>query len=189
MSERFRLTIAGILFLAAFPLYGGGQALIEAGNLQLGLVLCLLNSLGVIFIAILMRPIIAADDPGTANIYLAARLFEGSALAAGAVSLVGFADHASSGVFNSVAYHLGMLVLALGSIPFCIWLGRFQRLHSGVALAGVGGYILLSAGMVADHFGQTEISLYLLIPGALFEATLSILLILGRAARPDPKFA
>jgi len=82
-----------------------------------------------------------------------------------------------------------MSILALGSIPMCLWLGKAQRIPNWLAQAGIGGYILLIGGMIADQIGQTDLSLYLLIPGALFEAVFGILLIAGRVGRPAAKAA
>jgi hypothetical protein len=48
MSDELKLRIVGLCILAAFPLFGGGQALLESKLHRLGLLMCLSYSVAVI---------------------------------------------------------------------------------------------------------------------------------------------
>lgn len=105
--EGIRPRLSGVLILAAFILYGGGQALIANGQSRLGLILILTNSLAVFAIGILLKPIIARDSPRTGNIYLVTRLTEGLFLGAGGLVLV----LQNSVDVSATLYQTGMIVL------------------------------------------------------------------------------
>jgi hypothetical protein len=59
MSDAHRFKVIGLCILAAFPLFGVGQALLGSEWHWLGLLMCLSNSVAVITIGLLMRPITA----------------------------------------------------------------------------------------------------------------------------------
>ena len=173
MSTRARLRIVGALFLAAFPLYVGGQALLGATTTAAaGILLVALSSVAVISIGSLLRPLIAADEAWTANAYFIARIAEGVLLSAGAIALhMGYEDA------NDWAYRAGMAALAIGSVPFCLWLWRTGRTPRWFALAGLAGYVLLFAEIVSESIGATV--LWLLAPGAIFEIAFGVWLLSG----------
>ena len=77
MSDALKLRIVGLCILAAFPLFGGGQALLGSDLHRLGLLMCLSNSVAVISIGFLMRPVIATTAPRSGHIYLVTRITEG----------------------------------------------------------------------------------------------------------------
>lgn len=182
-ASTVKLRIVGALILLLFGLYGGGSALVSNGQASLGLVLLLTNSVAAIVIGVLLRSVIALDAPFTANVYLAARLFEAILLGVGATVLV-LADNAE---LNSSLYRLGMIALGLGSIGFCRWLLSSRRIYTFHAWLGLIGYPLLVLAMIAGFFGLEFWSYALLLPGAAFELTFGLyLLFLGRGfAKPD----
>lgn len=173
MSARARLRIVGALFIAAFPLYAGGQALLSASSsATLGLALVALNTIAVSAIGFLLRPVIAADDARTAQTYLIARIVEGVLLSAGAIALL---QGYEAG--NDWGYRGGMAALAIGSVPFCLWLWRTRRAPRWFALLGLAGYVLLFAEIVSEAIGATV--LWLLVPGAVFELAFGVWLLSG----------
>ena len=177
-SSTLRLQIAGVLFLLVFGLYGGGSALAANDLDSFGLVLMLANSvaviiIGVIIIGVILWPVIAADAPLTAIVYMASRLIEGSLLGVGAIVLI-LADNAE---LNLSLYRLGMITLGLGSIGFCRWLLWSRRIYALHAWLGLIGYPLLALAMVAGFVGMDFWSYTLLLPGAAFELTFGLYLL------------
>jgi hypothetical protein len=173
VSASTRLRIVGALFIAAFPLYAGGQALLSASSsATMGLALVVLNTIAVIAIGLLLRPVIAADDAQTAQTYLIARIAEGVLLSAGAVALL---QGYEAG--NDWGYRAGMAALALGSLPFCFWLWRTRRAPRWFAILGLAGYVMLFAEIVSEAIGATV--LWLLAPGAVFELAFGVWLLSG----------
>ena len=77
MSDTLKLRIVGLCILAAFPLFSGGQTLLGDDLHWLGLFMCLGNSVAVISVGFLMRPMIARTAPRSASIYIVARITEG----------------------------------------------------------------------------------------------------------------
>jgi hypothetical protein len=171
--EGIRPRLAGALILAAFILYGGGQALIASEQAGLGLTLVLINSLAVLGIAVSLRPIIVKDNPRTGNIYLVTRIVEGLFLGASGLvlALINNAD------LSNALYQIGMIALALGSISFCYWLLITKRIPSLLAWLGLIGYPLLVGGMVLAFAGMDTLSMILLVPGAIFEIAVGVYLI------------
>lgn len=89
MSDILRFRIIGLCILAAFPLFGVGQALLGSEWHWLGLLMCLSNSVAVIIIGFLMRPIIATTAPRSGDVYFIARIAEGFLLGISVVALQG----------------------------------------------------------------------------------------------------
>lgn len=177
MSERLSLGLVGLLILAAFPLYGGGQFLLAGESWKLGLGLCLANSVAVVTIGLLMRPIIAADTPTIGHIYMWARIGEGLLLGVGALVVVGMQNTVLSG---EDFYRLAMASLGVGSLFMCRWLIASRRVPAAIGWLGFFGYVGLITGMVAAHFGQETLSMALLLPGAVFEIIFGVMLVLGK---------
>jgi hypothetical protein len=69
-----------------------------------------------------------------------------------------------------------MLVLGVGSMPFCSALLRGQFVPGWLAVWGIVGYAVLSAGALLELVGLT-VGLALAIPGGLFEVALGLTLI------------
>jgi len=172
-ASTLKLRIVGALIILLFGLYGGGSALVSNGQVSLGLVLLLTNSVAAIVVGVLLRSIIALDDPFTANVYLAARVAEGILLGVGATVLA----LNNNAELNSNLYRLGMIALGLGSIGFCRWLLSSRLIYAFHAWLGLIGYPLLVLAMITGFFGFELWSYVLLLPGAVFELTFGLYLL------------
>lgn len=186
LSEVLRFRIIGLCILAAFPLFGVGQALLNGQWHWLGLLMCLGNSAAVVLIGILMHTMITTSAPRTAQVYLVARITEGSLLCLSVMGIHGgFMGLAASA---DVFYQIGMVALGIGSLPMCVWLVRSTLAPAMLGGLGFAGYINLIAAMIALASGFATASMALLLPGALFEIAFgSLLLFNGRRLRvQDP---
>lgn len=77
---------------------------------------------------------------------------------------------------NTMAYHIGQATLCAGGIFLCALLFRTRLIPRFFAAWGLIGYVIHLAGAIAEIFG-VPVSLYLLIPGGLFELALGFWLI------------
>jgi hypothetical protein len=177
MSDILRLRIIGLCILAAFPLFGVGQALLGSEWHWLGLLMCLSNSVAVIIIGFLMRPIITTTAPRSGDIYLSARIAEGLLLG---ISVMALQDSFIGLTISGDAfYQLGMIALGLGSLPMCLWLIRSKFIPTMLGALGFAGYICLIAAMIASTSGFETASMALLLPGAAFEVMFGLILVLN----------
>lgn len=160
--------LVGALFLAAFLLYGLGSALAPA---PAGLTLMLLNSAGVAAIGVLAFLLLRATDRRTARVYLATRIVEALALAAGVL----FLANGDTGA-NNTAYVAAMVALGIGSVPFCLALARHGVAPRWVGLWGAAGYALLALGVLLEPLVPGA-AVVLAVPGGLFEMALGVLLL------------
>ncbi len=172
--SKFRLI--GGLFLLAFVFYGGGSVFVENAQPIFGLVFMLANSVTVIFIGALLRPIIFKYSPFYANVYLGTRFAEALLLGIGATVLVLGPLGFNGGELNTTLYRLAMIILGLGSIGFCRWLIVTRAVYVALAWLGLVGYLLLAMAMMAEFLGSENWATILLIPGALFELIFGLLL-------------
>jgi len=176
MSSALKLQIVGLCILAAFPLFGGGQALLEAELHWLGLFMCLSNSVAVTTIGFLMRPVITTTAPHTGNIYLVARITEGVLL--GISAMVFQSRFLGFTMTSDVFYQLGMIALGLGSLPMCRWLIGSKLVPPLLGGLGIVGYLCLIAAMIASANGSETAPMALLLPGAVFEVMFGLILVL-----------
>lgn len=184
-TSRSTARAVGILMLAAFFLYGVGSSIATTAApgplLTLGASLMGLNSLAVIAIGLLLRPILRTGAPRTAVVYLVARVVEGGLLGAGAVALLlGMPDA------NTLAYNLGMTALGLGSLFFCAALFRLGLVPRFLAVWGFIGYATFAIGCVLELAGVAGAGLPTTIPGGLFELFFAIWM-LARGFAPAAK--
>jgi hypothetical protein len=168
MSNRTTGRIVGVLFLAAFVCYGVGGALVDR---PVGLALVLLNSVVVATIGVLVFQVLRRPRPRTSATYLIARALEAVLLAVGVVLLVSM----GSAEGNSLAYQFAMLILGVGSVPFCYALLRDQFVPGWLAVWGILGYTVLAIGALLE-LGGLAVGLVLAIPGGLFEVALGLIL-------------
>jgi hypothetical protein len=168
MSNRTTGRIVGVLFLAAFLCYGVGSALVDR---PLGPALMLLNSVVVATIGVLVFRVLRRPHLRTAATYLISRALEAALLAVGVVLLVGLGSVEG----NNLAYQFAMLILGVGSVPFCRALLRDRFVPGWLAVWGVVGYAVLAAGALLELVGP-EVGLVLTIPGGLFEVALGLIL-------------
>jgi hypothetical protein len=176
MSETLRFWIIGLCILAAFPLFGIGQALLGSEWHWLGLLMCLSNSVAVIIIGLLIRPMIATTAPQSGHIYLAARIAEGLLLGISVTTVQ--SDFMGLTISGDAFYNLGMIALGLGSLPMCLWLIRSKFIPSMLGVLGFTGYICLVVAMIAAASDFETISMALLLPGAAFEVIFGLILVL-----------
>jgi hypothetical protein len=175
MSDSLRFRIIGLCILAAFPLFGIGQALLDGELHRLGLLMCFSNSAAVILIGFLMRPMIATTAPRSGDIYFISRLAEGTLLGASVTAVQkGFMGLTISG---DTFYQLGMIALGLGSLPMCLWLIRSKTVPTMLARLGFVGYLSLIIAMIASAYGFEATSTTLLLSGATFEVIFGVMLI------------
>lgn len=163
-----------------------------------GALIMAINSAAVVGIAVLLYPVLKQYNETIAIGYLATRIFESVALIIGVIALLllvplsqeyvqaGAADAASLQAVsilaiqtNLLAYHIGMMGLAIGSLPFCYLLYRSKLVPRFISVLGLVGYPALLIFMIVEIFGVgIGPILYLLyIPGGLFEIGLAVWLI------------
>jgi hypothetical protein len=169
MPLRMTGRIVGVLFLAAFFCYGVGSALADR---PVGPALVLLNSVVVATIGVLVFRVFRRPHPRTSAAYLIARGLEAILLAVGVVGLVSM----GSAEINHLAYQGAMVVLGVGSVPFCRALLRDQFVPRWLAVWGLVGYAVLAAGALMELVGLA-VGLGLAIPGGLFEVALGVILV------------
>lgn len=194
--------LVGALFLSAFVAYGGGGLLVasavsdpaqvsdRAGFLALSGLLVLLNSVVVVAIGVLVHPVLRPHGPAAAAGYLAARVAEGVLLAVGVAGLMALGPLAdevtdpaqyaalveAARALDGVLFLVAMTGLGLGSLAFCRVLLVAGLVPRPLALWGLAGYAVFTAGMVLDLLGA-GVGTVLLVPGGLFEVGFGLWLV------------
>ncbi len=180
LTEIYKARTIGSLFLLAFIAYGLGRHFFESEVVfkeYIVTTLIIANSIMVLFIGILLRKTLQLYSPLIGNIYLFTRVFESIALASIVLNLV-----PTINISYDHGYFLGMLCLGLGSIPMCLTFYKHMIIPPWLAIFGIVGYALLSFGFLMEFFGKTW-SMYLLIPGGLWEVIFAIWLITSRSLK------
>jgi hypothetical protein len=163
--------------------------------LLIGAFLMLLNTVVDIGKGVLFFPILEHHGKRTAFVYLAAIVVQVVFLDIGALFLLMLvplaqiaADAGASSAAwapgiaslltesNTLAYNVGQATLSFGGVFLCLLLFRTRLIPQLLAGLGVFGYVLHAGGAVSEIFGL-QISLYLLIPGAIFEIGIALWLI------------
>ena len=168
-SPRTAARIVGSLMLAAFFLYGIGTSVATTAttgtpSVGIGAGMMLLNTAAVIAIGVVVYPVLRRHSPRVAVGYLTTRIFEGTLLAIGAITLLNGAADA-----NTLAYNVAMAGLGIGSLFFCAVLYRARLVPRFLAAWGFIGYASFAAGCVLELFGVAGAGLPATIPGGLFE--------------------
>jgi hypothetical protein len=164
-------------------------------TLLIGAFLMLLNTVVDIGKGVLFFPILENHGKRTALVYLAAIVVQVVFLDIGVIFLLMLvplahiaADASASsaawapglgsllGEANTIAYNVGQATLSFGGVFLCMLLFRTRLIPRLLAGLGVAGYVLHAAGSASEIFGL-PLSLYLLIPGALFEVGIALWLI------------
>jgi hypothetical protein len=169
--------IIGSFFLLAFLAYGFGRHFFDngQGSVQyLGALLIVVNSLMVFLIGLLLRRTLRKFHPLVADIYLFTRIVESIALASIVLGLI-----PALSISPDIGYFVAMLVLGLGSIPMCWSLFTYKISPSWLAMWGVFGYAIFTLGFVLELV-SLEWSMYFLMPGALWEITFALWLIVRK---------
>ena len=173
MNTKLRDRSLGLLFLAAFPLFGVGSSLLVTTSASLGLALVLTNSLVVLAVGRILQTIAAPYGRAAANFYFVARLLESLFLGVSG-TLVYEAGVADAG---ALYYRIAMIGLGIASLPLLAGLTRAGQLPVWLGRFGIVGYFFLICGIVSDSLGAVEPGLILMLPGALFEVTFAVWLI------------
>jgi hypothetical protein len=182
-----------------------GSVAAHQTTFALGAVLMLTVAAVEIGKAVLFFPLLGQPGRRTALVYLASMIVEVTLMAVGVVallSLLPLGDQVQSGAsstdlgqtlgtfavdVNDLAYQSSQAAVAVGAFLLTVFLYRSRMVPRLLAAWGAIGYVLHFAGAVAELFGL-HISMFLLIPGGLFEVTFAIWL-LGRGlaahARPS----
>lgn len=199
-SDRTKSRVTGVLFLSAFLAYGVGTGLatgvIEAkdpvvevalkrAQFITGTTLMLLNSIIVASIGLLLLPTLVRFNRAIAWLYLAARVCEATALAAGVMGLlslvIGDSPVTEAAIMTAIegnffAYQAGMTLLSFGSLLLCALLYRYNLVPRFFAAWGFLGYTLLFTGVMLEIAGLPY-GIILSIPGGLFEVAFGVWLI------------
>lgn len=190
-SPSFPSKLAGSLFLLAIITYGTGDALLQAliseaesfeavlshfHQWASGSLLMFLNSLIVLSIGIIFYPLLKIHHEGIALGYVLTRLLEAVLLSVGIIFLLSVLPVLQGQAGNpktlmvgqGMSYHLAMLSLGLGSLPFCWLIWRTGLVPPWLGGWGMAGYFLLALGAVLEVMGW-QVGWWLAIPGGLFE--------------------
>ena len=183
----------GVLFLLAMVSYIVGSEMVDgavkagapldAGAIRFGVILELVNSAAVVGIAALFWPLIRPKSEPIAAGYFGARVIEAALLlVCSAVPLTlaflpatGFDAFAPIAIqFRPLLFQIAMITLGVGSV-FLTWvLFRDRMVPRWLALFGLIGYPLLALGGVFELYGVPGVSMWLLIPGSIFEVVFPI---------------
>jgi hypothetical protein len=173
-------------FLATVPAHHG--------VLVVGALLMLANTAVDIGKAVLFFPVVEPHGRRTALAYLGTMVFEVAMMAVGVLALlmlVPLADQAASGKLgagvaqslgslavdgNELAYQVGQLSLGFGAMFLAYLLFRTRLIPRALAGLGIVGYATHMLGAGFELFGL-HISMWLLIPGGIFEVSLGVWLL------------
>ena len=183
----------GALVLAAFLLYGIGSGMADE---TIGLVLVTLNSIAVTTVGVAGFRLLRSESRPVGLGYLVSRIAE-AVLLAGGIAIMrtsGASGDDSLLAANSlvaanadnVGYLLAMLALAIGSVPFCLALGRERWLPKWMALWGAIGYLALGIGSALELATGRSLAILFAMPGGLFELVLGLFLVWRGFRRVDP---
>ncbi|MEE9427622.1 MAG: DUF4386 domain-containing protein [Paracoccaceae bacterium] len=174
-------------------------------SLAVGVVLmAVLHSLTNIALPVLMLPILKPVNERLAYGYFGLAVAATTVLAVGGVMLLmlmplgdayAVADSATRPPLEATAkmlksgatsaYHMGMAIWSLGGMMFCAVLYRSALVPRFLPVWGMFGYVTLAAGSISElFFHNNTVEIISVIPGGLFEITLSIWLIIRGFNRP-----
>ncbi len=178
----------GILFIAPFFAYSTADGFITKAlnspainnnSLIIGAILVFVNALCVGLIGVLTHHTLSYLNSAITKAYRITRLIEASGFIVIAATVLYFTNSSNATTAKSAifwTYQTSMLVLGVGSLPFFKFLQQQQIIPRYMAMWGIGGYILLAVGSIVEMVGL-PVSLYLSIPGGLFELVFAIRLI------------
>ncbi len=160
-----------------------------------GVLLQFVNCAAVVIIGVLFFPIVRRQSEPIGLGYVGARILESTFLVIGGIatlSVFGVSQAAiQAGTLEAAgalelsallvegrrtAYHVAMIALSLGSLPFCAVLYRSRLIPRPLSILGLIGYTSLLIGSVLELFGL-DMRLLHNLPGGIFELTLPIWLL------------
>ena len=160
-----------------------------------GVLLQFIDAAAVAAIGILLFRSLSKHNEAIALGYLATRIIECVLLLVAGISSLslialsrefgaaGAADASSfqalgtlAAAHSKLAFQIAMIVLGLGSMPFCYLLYRSQLIPRSLAALGLIGYAALFIGGVGELFGL-NLSMLHYLPGGIFELLLPLWLI------------
>lgn len=202
--------IVGALFIVTTIAYITGSGLIGSivdtpdylinvypnkTSVIIGVLLELINSVGVVGIAVMLYPILKKHNETMALGYFSSRILESAMLIVGVISpllLITLSqEYVKAGApdasyFQTIgilsirgqflAFQMAMIVLGLGSLIFCYLLYQSKLIPRSISALGFIGYASLLTSSLLEIFGH-NIGMMLYLPGALFEIILPIWLI------------
>src|SRR3954453_5999042 len=152
--------------------------------------------------AVLFFPVLGRPGRRTALAYLASMVVEVTLMAVGVVALltlVPLGDPVQSGAtsgalgqtlgtfaldLNDLAYQAGQATVAVGAFFLSVFLYRTRLVPRFLAMWGAIGYLLHLTGATAELLG-IHISMFLLIPGGLFELAFATRVLVRFTSRTD----
>jgi len=193
--DRTRDITIGLLFISAFPLYGIGSSILEtppsdngddetsfSNVVGIGLLLVLANSVVVFIIGRMLKEIVAPIDKFAADAYIHVRFLEALLLALTAsINFYNYHRGEMNGSSNSSVaqwcYRIAMIGLGTGSMPLLTALKNAKLIPIWLGWSGIVGYFCVVIGIDVDAVGEEDLGMLLMIPGALFEITFAVWLI------------
>ncbi|WP_436344011.1 DUF4386 domain-containing protein [Natronorubrum sp. FCH18a] len=191
------------------PLFGTSDVLTSISENEIQVTMAALimaiNCAAVVVISLALYPALKEYSEPIALSYVVTRVFESIVMAVGIICLLllvplsqeyvqANAAATSSlqavGVLaiqgNFLAYHVAMIGLAVGSLPFCYLLYRTELVPRIIPVLGLIGYPALLALMVVEIFnpGVDPMIYVLYVPGAIFELGLAVWLIMRGFSSP-----
>lgn len=184
------------LLTAADPL---ASVSADTTKVNIGALLMAINCVAVVGISLMLYPTLKEHSEWIALSYVGTRIFEAIVLIGGILSILLLvpvsqnyvqASAADASSFDAVAttaihgeamaYQIGMMGLAIGSLPFCYLLYQTELVPRVIAVLGLVGYPALFVLMVAEIFtgGVDPIIYALMVPGMLFELGIALWLII-----------
>lgn len=170
---------------------------VSAQTMQLttAVLIMAINAFAVVGIALFLYPILKQHNESIALSYIATRTFESIVMIGGLISLLllvplsqeyvqsSAADTTSFEALstlaiqgNFLAYHIAMIGLAIGSLPFCYLLYQVKLVPRLIPVLGLIGYPALLILMLVEIYAfSVRPDLYILyLPGGLFEIGLAL---------------
>ena len=176
----------GILFILATLTYGLGNQLIADGiknnshtiSLNIGMLLELVNSLAVGTIGGLSFLLLSKFNKSVVKGYTISRILEGILLAIGTLSVLWMTDSNMMFIqkFRDTCFSVAMISLGAYSICFYGYLLQTDLAPKWLMVLGIFGYFTLSIYAVLFLI-LGKASMFLFIPGGLFELIFPIYLI------------
>jgi hypothetical protein len=165
-------------------------------QVAIGALLQFIDVTCVIGICVLLFPILRKHSETVALGYVVARIFDGAGVVVRgfvALSLIALSQHyvqagaPEASYFQELgtllvaqydlAFQIAMIALGLGSIPFCYLLYRSRLIPRSLAVLGLIAYAALLTSALLEVFGYSTGVIFLYLPGAFFEVTFPIWLI------------